>query len=79
MLDADNKAVVCDPAKLVLAKAPGSCTHAYHSASAWKGKEVSLLGRDDETYQDNAPNRSARPPALLTSLSAARGSTNGHQ
>jgi hypothetical protein len=36
--------VVCDPAKLVLTKSPGSCTHKYISASAWVGKECKLSG-----------------------------------
>eukprot|EP00887_Chlorella_sp_A99_P007038 scaffold2.g7038.t1 len=43
-LDSANKAVICDPAKLVLQKTPGSCVHAYHSAATWKGKECAIKG-----------------------------------
>eukprot|EP00887_Chlorella_sp_A99_P007046 scaffold2.g7046.t1 len=43
-LDSANKAVICDPAKLVLQKTPGSCVHAYHSAAIWKGKECAIKG-----------------------------------
>ncbi|KAI3424191.1 hypothetical protein D9Q98_009547 [Chlorella vulgaris] len=37
-LESATKQVVCDPAKLVLTKSPGSCTHKYLSASTWTGK-----------------------------------------
>ena len=30
--------VVCDPAKIVLRKSPGGCTHKYTTPSSWKGK-----------------------------------------
>jgi hypothetical protein len=30
--------VICDPAKLVLVKIPGICTHKYQTAGVWKGK-----------------------------------------
>ena len=30
--------VVCDPAKIVLAKSAGGCTHKYTTPSSWKGK-----------------------------------------
>ena len=36
--------VVCDPAKIVLTKAPGGCTHKYATASSWKGKECKIAG-----------------------------------
>ena len=36
--------VECTPAKLVLAKTAGSCVHAFHSASTWKGKECKISG-----------------------------------
>lgn len=36
--------IVCDPAKLVLTKSPGSCVHKYKSASSWVGKECKHSG-----------------------------------
>ena len=34
-----DKQIICDPAKLVLRKIPGSCTLKYYSAFIWEGKE----------------------------------------
>lgn len=42
VLQAATKQVVCEPAKLVLTKTPGSCTHKYISAAEWKGKECKI-------------------------------------
>lgn len=36
--------ILCDPAKLVLTKSPGACTHKYKSASSWVGKECKFSG-----------------------------------
>ena len=36
--------ILCDPAKLVLTKTPGSCTHKYKSASSWVGHECKISG-----------------------------------
>ena len=44
VLDPTNKAVVCDPAKLVLSKAPGSCNKPYYSAATWTGKVCKIDG-----------------------------------
>ncbi|KAL4853152.1 hypothetical protein ACK3TF_005845 [Chlorella vulgaris] len=43
-LQGATKQVVCDPAKLVLTKTPGSCTHKHLSASKWTGKECKISG-----------------------------------
>ena len=44
VLEAATKQVVCDPAKLVLTKAPGSCVHKYKTASVWEGKSCKISG-----------------------------------
>ncbi|KAL4442718.1 hypothetical protein ABPG77_006712 [Micractinium sp. CCAP 211/92] len=44
VLQAATKQIVCSPAKLVLTKTPGSCTHKYHSASTWVGKVCKVGG-----------------------------------
>jgi hypothetical protein len=36
------KQIVCDPAKLVLIKSPGSCTLKHYTASTWTGKQCRL-------------------------------------
>ena len=36
--------ILCDPAKLVLTKTPGSCTHKYKSGSSWVGHECKISG-----------------------------------
>jgi len=44
ILDAEAKAAVCDPAKLVLTKTPGSCNLKYYTAPKWVGKECKVSG-----------------------------------
>ncbi|PRW61186.1 glycerol-3-phosphate acyltransferase [Chlorella sorokiniana] len=44
ILDSKSKQILCDPAKLVLTKTPGSCTHKYKSASTWVGHECKITG-----------------------------------
>ena len=36
--------ILCDPAKLVLTKTPGACTHKYKSGSTWVGHECKITG-----------------------------------
>ncbi|PSC74269.1 tetratricopeptide repeat [Micractinium conductrix] len=43
-LDPLAKQVLCEPAKLVLVKSPGSCNHKYVAASVWTGKECKIAG-----------------------------------
>jgi hypothetical protein len=43
VLDAKDKTLFCDPAKLVLVKVPGVCTLKYKSAFIYKGKECKIV------------------------------------
>ncbi|KAL4422573.1 hypothetical protein ABPG75_008770 [Micractinium tetrahymenae] len=44
VLEAQTKQAVCTPAKLVLIKTPGSCTHKYDAPLSWVGKACKLTG-----------------------------------
>ncbi|KAL4424745.1 hypothetical protein ABPG77_000088 [Micractinium sp. CCAP 211/92] len=44
VLEGQAKQVVCSPAKLVLTKTPGSCTHKYDAPLSWVGKVCKLSG-----------------------------------
>ena len=41
---APHPQILCDPAKLVLTKTPGACTHKYKSGSTWVGHECKISG-----------------------------------
>lgn len=63
-LDETTHQVVCDPAKIVLTKAPGGCTHKYATASSWTGKECKIAGTVGFTKEAAFGGGSFKLPAI---------------
>ncbi|PSC74184.1 L-threonine dehydratase biosynthetic [Micractinium conductrix] len=43
-LNPESRQIICEPAKLVLTRVPGSCVNKHKAASVWVGKECKISG-----------------------------------